>query len=246
MLNSKVTWTTCPAHLTLSEDEVHVWRASLDMSSEDLLQLENILSVEEKMRVQRFYHVQEWHRWVASRGMLKVLLGYYRQIDPRMVQFNYGPHGKPHLHSCTREMDLQFNLSHSANMILYSFARHRRLGIDVEQVALNMPYERIVQRYFSAYEQQFLASLPEASRPRAFFRCWTWKEAYSKACGRGISLVLNPLCAAVRPGEPAVLLPERESTQEVSSLLLQELDPGEEFVGTIAVEGLHWKLKCWQ
>ena len=147
MLNENISWEAYPGNLTLPANEVHVWKASLDIPTADILCLERALSPEEKKRAGRFYYDQARQRSAAVRGMLKVLLGCYQQTDPCELQFHYGPYGKPYLHFPRKVPGLQFNLSHSADLVLYAFAIHRRLGIDVEHLNSNVRYERILKRY---------------------------------------------------------------------------------------------------
>jgi 4'-phosphopantetheinyl transferase len=80
---------------------------------------------------------------------------------------------------------------------------------------------------------------------KAFFTCWTRKEAFVKATGRGLSLPLNEFDVSFIPGEPAVLLHVGWDTKESYRWSLQELSLGPSYVAALAVEGNSWQLKSW-
>ena len=63
-----------------------------------------------------------------------------------------------------------------------------RLGIDAELLRPYPRAERFSARYFGPYERQKLAADPT---PRAFFACFTKKEAYAKYCGDGLARHLS-------------------------------------------------------
>ena len=83
----------------LADDELHVWRASLDLFPELLHRVENTLNANEKERAGRFLVPQGRERFLAGRGILRDLLGMYLEIDPAKVELCYGPQGKPSLSS---------------------------------------------------------------------------------------------------------------------------------------------------
>ncbi|MFV9690067.1 MAG: 4'-phosphopantetheinyl transferase family protein [Desulfobacteria bacterium] len=51
--------------------------------------------------------------------------------------------------------------------------------------------EGIVMSIFSKQEKEIFSALPEYMKQEAFFNCWTRKEAYTKAVGRGLSYSLG-------------------------------------------------------
>jgi 4'-phosphopantetheinyl transferase len=98
---------------------------------------------------------------------------------------------------------VQFNLSHSADVALIGFAEDCEIGVDVEKIRPITDALDIAGRFFSAEERAELMSLPESEQQRAFFRCWTRKEAYLKATGDGLGTDLASFRVSVLPFEPA-------------------------------------------
>ena len=60
------------------------------------------------------------------------------------------------------------------------------VGVDVEAVRNDFPWEDVASLVLAPGEQQYLAGLPAAERLNAFFVCWVYKEAYLKATGEGL------------------------------------------------------------
>lgn len=86
---------------------------------------------------------------------------------------------------------VDFNLVHSGDLIALAFARHRPLGIDLEQIRPFAQSNEIARRFLCAQEAEEIASLEVAEQSRASFRCWTRKEAIVKATGEGLSAPLD-------------------------------------------------------
>ncbi len=49
----------------------------------------------------------------------------------------------------------------------------------------------IAKRFFSATESEVILNLADELQTDSFFKCWTMKEAYVKACGKGFSIPLD-------------------------------------------------------
>ncbi len=88
--------------------------------------------------------------------------------------------------------------------------------------------------------------MPEQQRVAGFFNCWTRKEAYIKARGKGLSLPLNEFDVTLTPGEPAKLLATRDDPAHAARWVMQALKPDRDYAAALAVEGSGWDLKCWQ
>jgi 4'-phosphopantetheinyl transferase len=241
-------WYPPPQPLTLKEDEVHVWRAALDLEPSQVQNLQQILSPDEKARAERFYFPKDRKHFRVARGLLRTILGRYLDMGPGRLRFSYSTYGKPALIPLPgQKYTLSFNMSHSHGLALYGFTRHRRIGIDLEYIRTNFACEEIAERFFSPHEQAVLRTLPAEMKYEAFFTCWTRKEAYIKARGEGLSFPLDQFDVSLTPGKPAKLLNVVEDPLEAARWSLQALTPGPGYVAALAVEGQYdWQYKCWQ
>lgn len=170
----------------LPESAVHVWTASLDVGAAQRRALGRHLSRGEVDRALRLRSDLDRTRFVVARGILRELVARYLCVEPCCIRFRYGAYGKPSL----ADGALAINLSRTEDRVVFAFARGRELGIDIERVRRDFPYERVAAAFFSAAEVPALQAFPPEERPEAFFRCWTRKEAYLKARGDGLTVDL--------------------------------------------------------
>jgi 4'-phosphopantetheinyl transferase len=238
-------WLAPPESPELSGKEVHVWRAVLDQPPDYTRSLMQILADDEAARAEKFYFPRDRTRFTVARGTLRVILARYLSCEPSALQFSYSQYGKPALAGEFALAGLSFNLAHSAGMALYALARGQEIGVDVEHMRV-LEYEQVSERFFSPYEVSVLRALPPETRQEAFFRCWTRKEAYLKARGKGLSLPLDSFDVSLAPGEPPALLNIREEGQEPSCWSLYDLsfDPG--YAAALAIKGHPAYIHCWQ
>jgi 4'-phosphopantetheinyl transferase len=239
-------WDLPPLTLILGPDEVHVWRAALDQTASCVRSLWQTLAMDERARAERFRFQKDREHFIVARGLLRALLGRYLAMEPSQLRFSYSLHGKPALAWDSGGDGLRFNVSHSHRLALFAISYGRELGIDVERIRAGVASEQTAERFFSPSEVAVLCSLPSHLRTTAFFHCWTRKEAYIKARGEGLSLHLDQFAVSLAPGEPPALLSTQQGPHEAWRWSLQELNPGPGYVAALAVEGHHWKLRCWQ
>jgi 4'-phosphopantetheinyl transferase len=161
---------------------VHVFRVSLAREPAELERLAQCLTPEEIERAQRFVGEARRRRALASRALLRQILGRTLGAAPRSLSFTAGRFGKPAL----ADRAIDFSLSHTGDLALVALSRGRELGIDVEQVRPLDDLERLVERFLAPSERAVVRELPDAERPRGFFRAWTRKEAWLKARGEGL------------------------------------------------------------
>jgi 4'-phosphopantetheinyl transferase len=245
-IGSASSWFLPPKDLVLRSDEVHVWRASLNLERSKIQSLQQILTADERSRAERFYFQKDQEHFIVARGLLRAILGRYLDMKPSQLRFYYSHHGKLALARELGRHMLRFNLSHSHGLALYAITHCREIGVDLEYVRPNLAYEHIAERFFSSREIDALRAMPANTQKQAFFNCWTRKEAYIKAKGAGLLLPLDQFDVSLVPGEPAVLLSTNADPQDASHWSLQELVPRPGFVAALAVEGHDWRVKCYQ
>ena len=219
--------------LRLEENAVALWIASLPAMG-NLEPWTKHLDAEERERASRFRFDVDRRRNLCGRGVLRVLAGKYLGADPAGLRFRTSEAGKPEL-VATNPAGLRFNVSHSGDYILVGFVWGRAIGVDVELIRPDIEPEKMAKRFFSAKEQQDLASLSLADRIPAFFRCWTRKEAYVKATGEGLGLPLSQFDVSFLPGEPAALLEARPDPLEASRWWMQDVDLGPDHAAAVIV-----------
>ena len=245
-MNASPSWDSPPKTLTLPSNAVHVWRASLHVSASELRAFEDTLAVDERARAERFYFQKHREHFIAGRGLLRNVLSRYLDREPDQLRFRYNAYGKPSLTEETGAEGLCFNLSHSHEMALYALTRGREIGVDIEYFRPDVEVEKLAERFFSPREAAVLRALPEQLWKEGFFNCWTRKEAYIKAEGRGMSIPLSAFDVSLTPGEPAALLRSHNHPQETAHWSLQALNPAPGYAAALAVKGPDWELRCWQ
>ncbi len=242
---SSISWTHPPVDLNLGEDEVHVWGINLAYSAGNLDPHAYHLSAEERERASRFHFDWDRKRFILSHGSLRAILGHYLDLPPEAIVFGLGEHGKPNLDPVPNNAGTRFNLSHSGDLVLIAVARQSEVGVDVEKIRPEIELERLAKRFFSADEAEGLMALESGLRLQAFFRCWTRKEAYIKAHGKGLSIPLNQFRVSLEPDVLPALLANWEDPQETYRWSIHDIDLGEEYLGALAVEGKQKQIRYW-
>jgi len=155
------------------------------------------LSADEQARVKRLRKTNDQANAIASRGVLRTLLGRYLGIAPRELVFSYGPQGKPSLALSNRNIPA-FNVSHSGDWLLLAFAPpDLHIGIDIEQHRPIPEWQEIAHHTFHPRELAALLAQPAPDQLACFFDCWTRKEAVVKSLGTGISIDLQSFCVPI-------------------------------------------------
>ena len=218
-------------------NQVHVWRAYLDVPKMQRESLQRILSADELQRAGRFHFERDQNRFITARGILRHILGSYLRKNPYNVRFEYTAKGKPILAMAYEPGILSFNLSHSNAFALYAVTLHRNIGIDIEHISENVAIWEIARRFFSQAETSSLERIHKNKVHELFFQYWTRKEAFLKARGEGISFSMEKIDVSLIKGRilSPITLPGDES--ESMRWYIQDLFPGCGYAAAIAVEG---------
>lgn len=239
-------WSNSPLTPSLTEGNVHIWLAELTYSPEEILTFSGLLSEIEIERSKRYRLGIDSGRFIARRGILRLLMGRYLQIPPESVNLSTGKYGKPILSGVHVDQPIEFSVSSSSSMALFGFSLNQPVGVDIQQVDLDFDYQGVISSYFSEAEQEWLQSLHPSKRRRAFYISWVRKEAYLKGMGKGFAQATHL---------PAVPLPDPICNETTLSPITQlsvggwfiydlHLPPG--YMGSLAVMGRITSFECFR
>lgn len=239
-------WNHPPADLRPSPDHVDVWRISTALGDRDAAKFHAVLSPEQRTRAERMRVVEKRRQYIVTQGLARILLGKALGADPTALEFDRGPKGKPYLGGAFADSGMQFNMTHTSHMALVALGLNREIGVDIERIRENLQWEKLARRYFSPLEYRGFSSLPNAVRLRAFFTCWTRKEAVLKAIGTGLGGGLGSFDVSVDPDAPPALLNSRWKGRFHRDWTVTQLAPGAGYVATLVTERDGFEVRCWE
>ena len=221
-----------PIHL--APNTVHLWIVDIAEAANLLKDQDSQLSAIEMARAEKFRFASDRQRYTVSVTVLRQLCARYLDAAPQSISFRYGEYGKPALDS---NADLRFNLSHSAGYAIIGFAKKDAIGVDIEHIQPIAEIETIARNFFSPAELKALSSLRGAELTRAFYRCWTRKEAIIKAIGSGLSFPLESFAVSVDDDNHAQVLETQWDPTECSRWRLFSFPPADDYIAAVAVKG---------
>ena len=209
-----------------------MWSGRIAAEEDCFLALFKSLSQDETERAARLHFDRDRRSFIICRGLLRSILAGYLGLNPAQILFEYGAQGKPSL----QNRAMCFSVSHSEERVLYALCKNCELGVDLEYVRELPDAEILAQRFFAPSEYIEFCGTTPAARTRAFFCCWTRKEAYIKATGRGLSLPLDSFQVPILPDQPAQLRITTRPNEYLSGWSLRHLDPSPGYVGALAAQ----------
>jgi 4'-phosphopantetheinyl transferase len=222
----------------LDHGQLHVWSGIYNEADQPS---GRSLARDEQERSRNFWFVHDRGMFLYSHSLLRHLLAGYAGFLPEEIGFGYTKFGKPYLLQGTGPERIDFNLSHSGEVVLIGVARNLPVGVDVEKIKPLADFNQIAARNFSDSEQSDLSTLSGAARTAAFYHCWTRKEAVIKASGEGLSMPLDTFRVSLLPGEPARLIKSADDRK----WMLQDLSPADGYAAAAAAPVESIEISCY-
>jgi len=228
----------CPTPLN---EEIHLVFSTLTASQDSERYLHGLLSPDEQKRAACFKYARHRKSFIVARGLLRIVLGNCMNAEPAEIEFRYGPYGKPELEGASQ---VHFNVSHSEEVILFGLRLDREIGVDIERIRPIEDMEGIARRFFSPAECCDLLAIPKQHRTKAFYDCWTRKEAFIKFLGTGLSFPLDRFQVTIGPADPARLI--HVDGQPSRAWFLQDIAPSDSHSAAVASEGRNCQCRVWK
>jgi 4'-phosphopantetheinyl transferase len=226
-----------PGSKNLRAGETHIWTADIITGAETLADLEGLLSPVELVRAGKFRFEKHRSQYIFCQGVLRRILATYSGPSPREIVFETNPFGKPYVRPSAGRIPLQFNMAHSESLVVIAVALERSVGVDTEFVRAIDHMDLIAADYFTTNERAMIEAFPRKDKETAFYICWTRKEAFIKAVGKGLSIPLNSFDVSMSPGETARPLPWSKESPQVDTWWLSDLTLRDRYVGALVIEG---------
>ena len=220
--------------LSLNSGDVHIWTARLPLGNTSKFYLD--LSSVERDRADRFHFSKDRAVYLFAHAVLRDVLSRYLHCLPGDLEFEVSAFGKPFLSKAAGARKLEFNLSHAGSLIVIGLSANRSIGVDVEEIQMVSEISLIAQSYFSPEECTFVFQQASSDQEWAFFRCWTRKEAYIKAIGKGLSIPLNSFDTLIPNGQAGKLLVGGPDIPGGGDWWLEDLELPKPYIGAVAVQ----------
>lgn len=111
------------------------------------------------------------------------------------------------------------------------------MGVDLERVRDIKDWRSVARRFFSSWENLQLKKIAECEQQRAFFLCWTRKEAVIKGTGEGLQAQLDSFDVSIAMDELAAVMADRSVDRRYSGWQLKHFSIDQQYVGAVAARG---------
>ena len=236
-----VDWKNPKNTIRISENETHVWLLPLELKPNQLTEAKSFLSEDECARAEKLYFNKHRNHYIAGRGQIRKLLGLYLNSNSEEIVFSYNEFGKPYLEN----RSMHFNLSHSHEFALFAVNINYELGIDIEWMHRKSNLLEIGERFFSENEYTELKSLPAELQRQGFFNCWTRKESYIKARGKGLGIPLSKFEVSLKPGDSVLLKSTSHDPKALYEWTLYAFDPHSDYAAAMTINTKVTHISFW-
>lgn len=225
--------------LELDATQLHLWFAfpEQEYSEELLSRYWKLASDDERQRNARFHFARDRKRHLITRAMTRVVLSRYAAIAPTDWTFGTNRFGRPQISNPDASAaGLSFNVAHSSTVIVIGITKQRALGVDTENLSIEPDQIEIADRFFAAEESSHLRALAHDKRAERFLEYWTFKEAYVKARGAGLSIPINQVRFKFATDQRVEATIDRAANEEGSDWRFWQVRPTRDDIVAICAE----------
>ena len=164
----------------------------------------SLMSEEKRQKIARFRFEEDKKRSIAGELLAREMIASYCKVKEEDIIFNQNDYSKPY----AENLDVQFNISHSNDLVVCALC-DKPIGADIEKT--HDIDGKIISFACCEAEKAYINDTPDkAEKLKRFFKIWTFKEAFSKWQGTGITDLkgisyfddgINEFCKTIEYGE---------------------------------------------
>jgi 4'-phosphopantetheinyl transferase len=158
-----------------------IWKFDASGIIVNELRLQEVLSMEEKQRAEKFIHAHDRRKYITAHYFLRDVLSGY--LPGRSVDLENGLNGKPLLKN---NFALYFNLSYRNHLFILGISEIKQTGVDVECIREIDDIPAFCKNFFSSAEIKIIDAAEDEKLHR-LFTLWTIKESFIKATAKAFS-----------------------------------------------------------
>lgn len=166
--------------IRLQQEEIHIWCIRWGEIIDFLKEKAYIMDCQEKEKAAQYRFYEDRMRYMAGKICTRILL--MRYLNENSIVFLTHELGKTYHKKVFGKQSINFNISHSGEIVLLVFAYEMKVGIDVQKINEYLEYKEMANNFFSPVEAQDV----NCGNIKLFFQYWSAKEAYLKALGIGL------------------------------------------------------------
>ncbi|MFK7974080.1 MAG: 4'-phosphopantetheinyl transferase superfamily protein [Rickettsiaceae bacterium] len=167
----------------INRDNAIVYILDIDSHVSKLQKFLRYLSDKEKDKAYKYRSELLVHRYIITRGFLRLILHWYTKQNPENIQIKIGSYGKPFIPNSK----IRFNISHSNSIACYALTINQEIGVDIEFQSKDLNFEDLLDYVLSKEEIINFHALKDNEKFNTFYELWTKKEALVKATGDGLT-----------------------------------------------------------
>jgi 4'-phosphopantetheinyl transferase len=190
------------------------------------------LSYTERMRYDEIQDPQRSKQFLLGRILIWHLLKEAFDITDYTIE-TQDTYDKPKLVFSQSELELDFNISHTEELVVAVISAAGNVGIDIEDMQTNRNWHALGKKYFSAHENQDIERKPAHIKPELSLKLWITKEAAIKAQGQTISRGMADIKTIHRWSEKKMY--EAKGTHQNTEWQVFGITPLEHHYGSIAL-----------
>ena len=212
-------------------NKVFTYIVDMDKYHDNLLLFWEYLSIKEQEQAKKYYNKVLANRYIISHGILRSILSYYVDQSPSSLELINNTYSKPFL----KNSNIEFNMSHSRNMVCYVIAFNNKIGVDIEFYDNSIDIMEISEVVFTKKEIKLIKSLNNKEKYKIFYTFWTKKEALVKAIGKGLSYPINTIEVIKLLSGKNILLTDRNNELQ-QKWYCYELEISKDYSGAIGIQ----------